>query len=268
MKWINPIKRLLLPAVVLTLASCRKHDPVCIGCPPVPDCRAVSLTNVLEPVEIYSVVTGPGNVPVTLNCRTNLTHTVPHTLDVRYVGRNLYLIETGTTDTLLSAKLDECGRPVSSVYIEQPGFEPLHTRYYYNIQGRLTKYVWAGWPGGTHTLAYDHRGNVLSITGESAGLEYKYTYDYTQPVSKGIMYAMEMRGWATEPLSLLEWLGHIDLKPRNLRTTSESWSGTYHMQTINFSNYTFNGGRVHSYETDGGVGKYVIGWDCNNAGAK
>lgn len=264
MKFCRPILALFFVAV-LFLSACKKNDPVCINCPPAPGCRAVSLTNVTEPNAIYSVTTGPNNVPVKLECKTGLAHMYPHTLDVKYAGRNLYLIEAGTTDTLLAAKLDECGRPVTSTYIERPGYEPLHTRYHYNIQGRLSKYVWIGWPGGTHTLEYDHRGNVLNMTGAPESDRYLYTYDYTKPVEKGVMYAMEMRGWATEPLSFLEWLGHIDLKPRNLRKTSESWSGDYHMQTLNFSNYTFNGGKVYSYETNGGQ-KYVTGWDCNGGG--
>ncbi|RPD39091.1 hypothetical protein [Chitinophaga barathri] len=263
MKWINPIKLLLLPVVLFALASCKKYPSPGWHCPPVPQCPVASIVKTNESLPFCYVQRNYMNVPVKLEYyeRSVAGAIYEGVLDVHYQGRKLYLTDVVTQDTVLAVKLDECGRPVQSFFAETmhlPGV-PVSSRYFYNAQGRLSRYESIeGDLGSAQNFSYDQRGNLLKISA-AGDLAFEYTYDYARPVEKGTVTYAEVRERRMNPLTMLEYLGHIDLMPRNLRLTSRSWIGDYQTASFAYSNHVFSGQRLVSYEGDG---TFALTWSC------
>lgn len=205
------------------------------------------------------------NVPVKLEYyeRNPAGSNYETVLNVHYQGRNLYLLDAANADTVLLAKLDECGRPVWSFFPEKKYLPevPVTSYYSYNTQGRLSRYEsYEGELGTVQQFSYDQRGNLLKIYGGGGAHEFEYTYDYTKPVAKGTVMYAELRTRRETPMAMLEYLGHIDLMPRNQRLTSRSWTSDYEFWNFTYGAHVFSGGRLVSYE---GAGTYALTWSCS-----
>jgi hypothetical protein len=263
MKWIDPIRFLLLLAMLFTIASCKKHPSPGWHCPSVPQCPVASIVKTDENIPYCYVERNSMNVPVKIKYyeRSVAGAIYEGALDVHYQNNQLYLTDAAAQDTVLVAKLDACGRPVQSLFSEKmhlPGV-PVTSYYGYNAQGRLNRYESVeGDLGSVQHFTYDQRGNLLKVSA-AGDLEFEHTYNYARPVERGTVIYAELRERRMNPLTILEYLGHIDLMPRNLRLRSRSWIGDYQTTSFTYSNHVFSGKQLVSYE---GGGAFVLTWSC------
>lgn len=265
-----------LPAIiaglglVLFLQACHNDDPCFPNCPPKPSCDAQSHLTYAPPPAVkpephqFIKTYGPdGRINYMDAYPTSLWGVIRFKGFVGYAGNQVFMLDSLSRDTLLKARLDDCGRPLSSTTLVA---EDLHyDRYIYDSKGRLSKVVHIR-PGSsdssTVTYTYDQYNNVKRIGTPSLGLDYEY--DYSRPV-KGAYYETGVFNFPTFGPRLLEFLGYLDTQPNHLLVKfTNNYEYPYH--TLEFRNQTVNAqGYVTSYEAfenNFSSFKGTLNWNC------
>ncbi|MGX5820231.1 hypothetical protein ACWKWU_18690 [Chitinophaga lutea] len=273
MKWMfTPISGLLL-AAGLTIVSCKKDVHLPGSCPKRTDCRVTAVHNSHNNGEYYSVSFNSNGLPASLHFKYMI---VPFEMDVVYAGRNLSLVKKGTQDTVLTAQLDDCGRPLSA-WSKPFSWDVERTfKFEYDIRGRLAKHVRQSESfTNVQTYGYDYRGNIVAITSESATAQRQlFTYDYSRPIEGRHVIVGDPVGWTDFALEVLKALDHIDLKPRNLPKKYENWAGDYQLADLAFNDFELDSeGRVVKYYSGDPASPYTrytaISWgQCGGKPAK
>lgn len=195
---------------------------------------------------------------------------------VYYSGRRVYMLnEVG--DTLLTARLNNCGQPIAAIiYKRFPGEQPFSTeydKYDYDFKGRLSKLSYTTdltVAPSVNVYQYDSRDNVTRIYLKSdTAKSIRYTYDYSKPINGGIYEQGIEFGIGTQ---LLELLGLISsTQPHNLLKTvtnnyndpKESWS--YFDQVVDSNKYLISY-KANLYNNESVAVKGELVWKCGNGG--
>jgi hypothetical protein len=194
---------------------------------------------------------------------------------VHYAGSKVYMLnEVG--DTLLVAKLNNCGQPVNAViYKRFPGETPWATEYHkysYDYKGRLSRLAFTSDPAvapSVNVYQYDRYDNVVRIylQGDTSK-SIRYTYDYSKPIKggiyeQGIDFAIGSQ--------LLEMIGFVNTQPHHLLKTvsnnyndpKETWS--YFDQVVDSNKFLISyKANLYNNETVSVKGELV--WKCGKGG--
>lgn len=207
--------------------------------------------------------------PYSLQANTAANYGRHFDLNVTRYADRVILTRAADSLQMLTAVVDDYGKVVQSEFRTaaggQPGFSLL-INFFYDKQGRLSKFTWSNDLRGVFTVTYDQYGNILSIADrDTTGLRFVYTYDYSQPVVKGVVYDEE-RGDAMIPLNLLEALDYLHLSPHHLRKSTESWTGSYRVERKEYADHVINNlGYVtsyHAYSSSNSDHTYYTDWKC------
>lgn len=193
-----------------------------------------------------------------------------------YYGRSKVYMLNEAGDTLLAAKLNNCGQPVNAViYKRFPGEEPWATEYHkysYDYKGRLSRLAFTSDPAAAYSVnvyQYDRFDNVVRIYLQAdTAKSIRYTYDYSKPIKggiyeQGIDFAMGSQ--------LLEMLGFVNTQPHHLLKTvsnnyndpKETWS--YYDQVVDSNKFLISY-KANLYNNATVAVKGELVWKCGNGG--
>ncbi|WP_295127979.1 hypothetical protein [uncultured Chitinophaga sp.] len=207
--------------------------------------------------------------PYSLQANTAANYGRHFDLKVSRDSNRVSLIRPTDGHEVLVATVDSLGRAVQTMFRSAPegkaGFK-LSMNFFYNSDGRLSKFTWGHDLHGVFNVTYDTQGNITSIADrDTTGLRFVYTYDYSQPPVKGVVYDEE-RGDAMIGINLLESLGYLHLRPNHLRKSAESWSGNYRLERKEYTAHVVNAiGYVTSYtafSSSSSSHTYYTDWKC------
>lgn len=267
-----PLRALIAAcSLVLFMYACHKDDHGRPCCPPKPACDAQSHLTYApppavkpEPHQFIKTYGADGKVNYMDAYPTSLWGVVRFQGFVSHTNHLVIMLDSLSADTLLSAELDDCGRPKSSATLVSG--EIHYDQYTYDNKGRLSKVVHTRPSGGyTYQYEYDQYNNIRKVYPAGApaqGLEYQY--NYSRPV-KGAYYETGVFNFPAFGPRLLEFLGYLDTQPRHQLVKFKN-NYEYPEQTLEFRNQTVNAeGYLSSYEAyqDGFFNfKGTLNWNC------
>ncbi|MGX5820230.1 hypothetical protein ACWKWU_18685 [Chitinophaga lutea] len=247
MKGFNIPMPVLLVAVLLTIFSCRKNE-FPRHCPDRTPCRVVTYS--FKGIPLYELSYTESGIPKQIILRFG---GVDYNIAISYDGRRMVGREFHSHDTLLVMRLDECGRALSGYsYLNVANVRRQYT-FEYDVRGKLTQHLYEDeHVRELQRYSYDDRGNVTSIMPELAtGHKFLFTYDYSRPLNGRQIAFSDPAGWTDQTLELLKALDHIDLRPRDLPRSFESWLGKYRLTWYPYNDFVF--------DAQGNVLKYFSG---------
>jgi hypothetical protein len=274
--------------LLISLTACKKGPIIWgYGCPAIPSCQVEQKLMFLEVNGSYQQLDFP-KIRKTFAADGTVNYleaSIPpfapiggekHSLNVSYAGKSVYLVNSTTHDTTLSAKLDPCGKVTQSTYrtyviFPQGEYHETITNYTYDANDRLSKMT-CNFNSQLLTLhfRYDSYGNLIKFFWENDPSKYiEFIYDYTRPI-KGASYDFEgnvpMQG-----MMMMATLGHVDFPAHHLLKKIRDY-GEYPFDNRDYSNQVINAaGYVTSYDytffSGGNKARNITTWRCSGGGS-